>query len=513
MSDCVGHEPCPSCGSRDNLGRYTDGHGYCFGCGYYERGDQSVTTLEQRKLHKRTLDLFGYYQIGDNEVAYYYSPLNKKLVGKKYRKPDKKFHVEPKGAKLPLFGRHLWKKGGRRLIITEGEIDAMSVSQVLGNKWPVVSISNGASSAKKQITDNIEWINSFEQVVFCFDNDDPGKDATSSCVHLISPGKAHIVRLPLKDPSEMLMENRVEELVKALWGAEPYSPSGLYKASEIVDKAKETPEWGIPWWHEALTQATYGRRLGEVVGVGAGTGAGKTTWVIQQITHDLESGRSVGVFAFEQPLVETIQRIASVKGKKLYFTPDAEFSVKERDADIDWVGKQELYLYDNYGAADWNDIKERIRYLKHAHGVQFFFIDHLTALSAMEEDENKHISKMMVECSALAKELNVWILYVSHLTTPERGSHEEGARVTIRQFRGSRTIGYWTHFIFALERDQQDEEDNNVIVFRVLKDRFTGRSLGKTWELTYNPKTGILGDKSPFKSSKEFFDDGQKVQF
>jgi hypothetical protein len=31
----VGHEPCPKCGSRDNLGVWDDGHKFCFGgCGY-----------------------------------------------------------------------------------------------------------------------------------------------------------------------------------------------------------------------------------------------------------------------------------------------------------------------------------------------------------------------------------------------------------------------------------------------------------------------------------------------
>jgi hypothetical protein len=30
------HEPCPDCGSPDNLARYSDGHAFCFGCNRYE---------------------------------------------------------------------------------------------------------------------------------------------------------------------------------------------------------------------------------------------------------------------------------------------------------------------------------------------------------------------------------------------------------------------------------------------------------------------------------------------
>jgi hypothetical protein len=39
MARFVRHESCPRCGSRDNLGRYDDGSGFCFGCHYTEKPD------------------------------------------------------------------------------------------------------------------------------------------------------------------------------------------------------------------------------------------------------------------------------------------------------------------------------------------------------------------------------------------------------------------------------------------------------------------------------------------
>lgn len=41
MASFVKHEACPSCGSRDNLGRYSDGSAFCFGCHYVERANIS----------------------------------------------------------------------------------------------------------------------------------------------------------------------------------------------------------------------------------------------------------------------------------------------------------------------------------------------------------------------------------------------------------------------------------------------------------------------------------------
>ncbi len=108
----------------------------------------------------------------------------------------------------------------------------------------------------------------------------------------------------------------------------------------------------------------------------------------------------------------------------------------------------------------------------------------------------------MEEIAALTKRLKLRTHLVSHLSTPEGTSHEEGGRVTIRHFKGSRAIGFWSHFMFGLERDQQEEDltKRNTTTFRILKDRKTGRGTGKTFALTYDPKTGLLteGTASPF---------------
>jgi twinkle protein len=76
--------------------------------------------------------------------------------------------------------------------------------------------------------------------------------------------------------------------------------------------------------------------------------------------------------------------------------------------------------------------------------------------------------------------------------------HEEGGRVTISQFRGSRAIGFWSHFMFGMERNQQadDPEERKTTTFRVLKDRYTGRATGETFQLGYNHETGMLYEKN-----------------
>ena len=62
-SHVVRHEPCPKCGSRDNLARYSDGHGYCFsfGCEYRDKGnmESSADTFVEKVPRKGQLSIMG----------------------------------------------------------------------------------------------------------------------------------------------------------------------------------------------------------------------------------------------------------------------------------------------------------------------------------------------------------------------------------------------------------------------------------------------------------------------
>jgi twinkle protein len=123
----------------------------------------------------------------------------------------------------------------------------------------------------------------------------------------------------------------------------------------------------------------------------------------------------------------------------------------------------------------------------------------LTALAAAADDERTALERIMSEVASLVKELGIWIGFVSHLSTPEGAPHEEGGRVKIRHFKGSRAIGFWAHDLFGLERNQQaeDGDERNFTTYRVLKCRHFGGATGKTFSIIFDDKTGRLGEASP----------------
>ena len=522
------HEPCPECSSSDAGSRYSDGHFFCFACQHYEHGDGEGSThnhfgkkrmeglltgefksLPKRGLTEDTCRKFG-YQVGRDkndtlvQIAPYYDEAGVMVAQKiRYANKEFKFIGEPKRA--ALFGSNLWNNG-KKLVITEGEIDAMSVSQAQNNKWPVVSIPNGAQGAKKSLTKHLDYLNGFEEVILMFDQDEPGRKAAIECAELFAPGKCKIASLPLKDANECLQAGREQDIIQAIWNAKPYRPDGLVSVADLMDELTKPIEIGYPWWLQPLTDLTFGRRNGEIYGVGAGTGVGKTDFLTQQIAYDIATlGMKVGTIFLEQKPTETAKRIAGkIKGHRFH-VPNSGWSPEELVDAMQYLNGK-LVMYDSFGETEWDVIKDHIRFMVVAEGIKLIYIDHLTAM-ADTADEKGSIEQIMKEMAGLANELGSIITFVSHLTTPEGKPHEEGGRVTIRHFKGSRAIGFWSYLMLGLERDQQaaDVATRQTTVLRVLKDRYTGQATGQTIYLGYDGETGMLfetvapEEQQPFK--------------
>lgn len=468
--------------------------------------------LLKRKLTEDTCRKFG-YKVGQGrhgpvQIAEYRDDSGQ-LVAQHVRGADKAFTWVGDAKEATLWGKWLWRSGGTRVVITEGEIDAMSVSQVFNNGWAVVSIPNGAQAAKKAIQKDLEWLEGFASVVLMFDMDEPGQAAMAECAPLFTPGKCKIASLPHKDANEMLKLGLVRELTSAVYEARTYRPDGIVSLGEIRERVLATPETGLPYPFPSVTVATFGRQWGQVIGLGAGSGVGKTDLITQSVEFDINTlGLTVGVLMLEQDVGETGKRIAGKAAHRRFHIPDGSWTQDELIAAWDALeATGRLHLYDAWGATDWDTVRVKIRYMATALGVKSVYLDHLTALVAHADDERRALEGLMADMAGMAKSLGIIITYVSHLATPETGSHEEGARVAGRHFKGSRSIIQWTHMLWGLERNTQasDPEERRRATLRCLKDRFTGNANGMTFGLAFNPKTGILEECA--QASESGFED------
>ena len=513
------HTNCPDCGGSDSLAVNEDGSTKCYSCGTYrrdaieetaptythvsptskkpvvERSDAFEGAINTRRLAASTCAKYHVTQTVDGEVLFPYHDKSGDKVAVKVRGADKTFAVTGEWKAATLFGQSHFTKGGKVVTVCEGEFDAMSVYQMTGS--PAVSIRSGAQSALSDCKANYEWLDSFEKVVICFDSDEVGRDAAKKVAELFG-SKAYTIKPhnEYKDANDFLM-HRSEPVFATFWNeAEGYKPEGIVTISDIKQRLLTPPEPGVPWCFDTLTDLTYGRRKGELYAFGAGVGVGKTDVFTQQIAYDIDKlNKKVGVIYLEQNVVETGQRVMGKLDKKLYHVPDAEWTRQEYEESVDRIeAREQLYMMEHFGAMNWRSVKNIMKFFNKAYDIEHIYLDHLTALSANEQDERRALDGIMADMASLAQELGIIIHFISHLTTPEGKSHEEGGRVMEKHFTGSRAIARWSHYMFGLERNKQhtDPVKRQTTTFRVLKDRFTGRATGMKFGLQYNQKNGIL---------------------
>ncbi len=516
------HEPCPKCGSSDACGVFSDGHRYCYSCNTYFRPDGSVkseefrvskecipfedleeVSLTKRCIGKDTCSKFKYfstvYKGKPCQVACYYDDSGN-LVGQKLRFPDKSFAVLGSISNR-LYGSQLWASG-KKIVITEGEIDCLTVSQLQGNKWPVVSIPNGAQAAKKAIEANLEYLENFEEVILMFDMDDPGRKASEECAKILPAGKAYIANLPCKDPNECLSEGKGSEVLQAVWNAKPYRPDGIVSGTDLyekcvtdIDDLKDSVEY--PW--VALQNKTKGARHGELYVFTSGSGMGKST-ILRELEYyfGVHRGELCGIVALEESTRKTGMELMSIHlNKRLILDPEGTDEDERSRAFAETIGNGNFFLYDHFGSLDSGNLLSKLRYMIVSLGCKRIFLDHISiVVSGMDTDEDggerKAIDKLMTNLRSLVEETGATMFVVSHLKRPEKKGHEEGAQVSLSQLRGSGAIAQLSDMVIGLERNQQGDNPN-VLTLRVLKNRFCGDT-GISGYLEYDPETGRLKD-------------------
>lgn len=529
------HQPCWCGQSSDAAAIYSDGHEHCFSCGAtrFDSEDSDTptqsapkapgdflrgtyTALTRRRLTEETCRFWSYMTATDSfgkhvQVAQYLNS-NRQVVAQKLRYPDKTFPWKNRQGFKGLYGQWLWKTGGKKVVITEGELDALSVSQAQDNKWPVVSLPDGTTSAPKAIKEALEWLEGFEQVILFFDNDEPGRKAVDEVKRLLSPGKAHVTWAPegYKDASDLLQAGKASEIVKCVWNAKQYRPDGIVSGADILKRLKERPKvtsFSYPDFMDKLNWMSGGGfRLGELDTWTSGTGMGKTT-IIKALQHHVFHTTEFNqtLIHLEEPLEDTAIDLISYELGQRVSLGEVEVSQGTIDAAADRLftatdehGNPRLQLYDAFGSLEDDSLYGIIRYMTVAGGCKVFWLDHLSILvSDMDQDgdERRRIDSIMHNLKSLTVELGVYIGLISHLNKPQGSgkSFETGAVPTLDNLRGSGAIKQFSNGVYAISRDQQAANPiaRNTSTITVLKCRKTGRT-GTADYVLFNDQTGRL---------------------
>ena len=508
------HQPCDECGSSDALTVYED-HTFCFSCQSHIWTDSDkpklvvidglLATGEYKSLAKRRIPedvckKFSYSVGSDKGVKVQIAPYRdqkNRVVAQKIRTPDKDFYTTGNFRDVQLYGQHLWKPEGKRLVICEGEIDTLSYATVM-QKWPVVGIPNGAASAVSAIKRNIEFVNSFKEVVLMFDMDDQGQAAAKECADILTPGRASIASLPLKDANDMLVANRVKELTTSVFEATPHRPDGIVNGKDIWHEVSKPIELGTtyPWksWNDIL----FGIRKREILTITSGSGTGKST-VVSEFAYRLgvEQNRRVGYVALEEGLGRTGLRLMGLALNKPIHLPNDITKEETKEAFDKTLGTGNFYLYDHFGSLDSDNLIRKLEYMVLACEVEFLILDHLSILvSGLGSDAGGHDSERlaidytMTQLRSFTERTGVSLILVSHLRRPQGDKgHEGGEKIYLSHLRGSSAIAQLSDGVVSVSRDMTNGD--NTLQVTCLKNRYAGIT-GPMGSLEYNQETGRL---------------------
>ena len=516
---------CDKCNSSDGNVLYGDGSKYCFVCQTYTASDNSnshndrkiysmtttaqlsrgnVLAISDRNISQATAQRYGVTQTDGKHFYPYYDTNGSQVANKVRHTANKSFMAEGSMSKATLFGQQLFNQGGKYITICEGEIDAMSAYEMMGSKWPVVSIRNGAQSAVKDCKEQFEYLNKFEQIVLCFDNDEHGKAAAQKVAQIFEPNKCKIMHLSLKDANEYIQSNKREEFIKAFWEARPFTPAGIINLAHYDGLYEEEDKLSVPYPYEGLNKMLYGMRTGELITFTAGTGAGKSS-IIRELEHHILNNTkdNIGIISLEENVKQTIFHLMSVEASKRLYIKEVRQDIPKEQLDL-WykatAGTGRVFAFDHFGSIQTDEILARVRYMVKALDCRFIIIDHLSILvSGLEgEDERRNIDKMMTQLRSLVEETQCCMLLVSHLrrASGDKGQ-EQGAQISLSMLRGSHSIAQISDAVIALERDQQanDPVVANTTTVRVLKNRYAGET-GVGAFLLYDRDTGRMQEIS-----------------
>jgi twinkle protein len=416
-----------------------------------------------------------------------------KPVNNKFRDGAKNFKME-KGGELVVFN-YDGIRGKKVAVITEGEIDALSVFEAGvcdDNTIGVCSVPNGASkgSQKLEYLDNSwEAFAGVEKIIIATDADDPGVALKAELSRRFGKHRCSDIVYPpgCKDLNEVLVKHGKDAVKACIAQSKPIPVEGIYRLSDFESDVDFLYENGYQ------SGATIGYREfdehmnfnpGQLTVVTGIPGSGKSTFLDQVLVRlTSRNGWKHGICSFEkQPITKHISYFSRCYIGKPFLPHSTvpRMDRQEKDAAKVWINDSFFWFKVRDEDVSIEGIISRARHLVTAHGINSLVIDpynYLESRRKATQTETEYISEVLGALCDFARDYDIHVFLVAHPTKMAKAKNKEFEVPNLYNIAGS-------HNFYA-------KPDNGWTVHRNRSDNTTVVYIQK---IRYEPENGKLGN-------------------
>ena len=471
--------------------------------------DPAVEFMKSRGISEETTRKYQITTRNDRDdiIVFPFYDENNVLVFVKYRNAN---HVKGQGPKewcekdaMPiLFGMNHCE-GFERLIITEGAMDSLSISDCgISN---AVSVPNGCNGFT--FLDNVwDWIVKFQEVVV-FGDCEKGKITLLDTLAKRLPVKVKGVRpedyLGEKDANDIYRKYGKQAILTAIENAEV---PPVKHVKELAD-VQSVDLFNLPKIRTGLKELDSvigGLYFGQVVLLTGKRGEGKSTLLSQLLVEAMDQNYSIFAYSgeladyhfkrwmdFQAAGPEFITTQKSMYGEEYYQIPN---DIIER---INAWYRGRAYIYDN-NSVDDNEMESLISTIEHTiqrYDVKVIAVDNLmTAMDFTGDDIYKAQSAFVKALKNIALKYNVVVILVAHPRKTQMGG-KPGAELGNDDVSGSSDITNRVDLVMAYSRNYSKTNPDDTMQadsrLSVTKNRLTGKltQKGKGIDLFYSQKS------------------------
>ena len=478
--------------------------------------------FEQRKISRETLDALDVRQDSEGNVVFNYYDTNDVLTMVKYKPSHKVQHGQAKcwcqqnSDTAPLLFNMNRINVNSPLLICEGEPDCLSAIEA-GFK-NAVSVPLGSSNLH-WIDENLEWLDQFESIIICADNDDAGMKMQKECVPRLGSWRTKVVDIPAipigntgrvtKDLNEILYVCGKDKVLELILDAKDSPVPSVADLSDVEPTEYEDVD-GVTTGLKAIDDELMRLFFGTLTIVSGQPGSGKSSLLTQLACNSLDNDISTWLFSGELPngvekswfnyifagprnITDAISRRGNPY-KKISTTTLAEINKT-------YKGRWHIYRddYDNTLDKLIASMTDTVR----KYGARCLILDNFMCIDTeTSEEELRSQTDTIKKLIEFAKKYQVAVILVCH---PRK--MDAGTNVGIYDIAGTSNIVNLAHRTIGLRRVTDAERENAAkysekrrqllkydVIVTVVKDRMFGRQ---------NIDVGLYYDPA----SRRFFSD------